>query len=470
VRLRGEREFPDATISDKFIDAMYIDQIESIHSYPITIDEEDERKIQELSSQEDIYDKMVGSIAPAVFGKEDQKMAILLQLFSGVRKTLPDDTQIRGDIHIALIGDPGTAKSRLIEYAGVLAPRTVKISGQNTTSVGLTATMKKTSQGKKLWTFEAGALPLADNGLARIDNITDLHDENLRTLHDVLEDQTIELNKATVSTTIKARASILAAGNPKYGRFDQYEPIGEQLQLGPGLVSQFDLIFVVTDEPERTRDKNVANHVLQANFVGEVAAQPDEHESDVTTERNSISPDIDPALLRKYIAYARQNFSPVLSEGARERIQEFYVDLRSRASAEDAPLPVTARKLEGIIRIAEASARMRLSSEVNERDAERAIDLVNDCLSDIGVNIDEEANECDILETDTFDSRAEISESLMDLINSLDEDYEYGVPIGKVVESAGELDLSKSETTSLIDDLHQKGELYEPKEDHLRPT
>jgi len=196
-----------------------------------------------------IYDNVKRSIAPSIYGYDEVKEALALQLFSGVSKGLPDGTRIRGDIHILLVGDPGIAKSQLLRYISKLSPRGIYTSGKSSTSAGLTATAVKDELGDGRWTIEAGALVLADKGIACIDEMDKMRSEDRSALHEAMEQQTISVAKAGVMATLKSRCALLAAANPKFGRFDKFEGIAQQINLSPALMSRFDLIFVLTDEP-----------------------------------------------------------------------------------------------------------------------------------------------------------------------------------------------------------------------------
>jgi len=473
LHLLGDDQRTDATLGDKYLDGLSV-TIKDDRYLDLDITDGDKREIVELSNKADIYEQMVDSYAPTVYGYDQEKLAIILQLFAGVTKHLPDESRIRGDLHVGLIGDPGTAKSRLLDYAGRLAPRTVAVSGSGSSSVGLTASMERTSNGSDTWAVKAGALPLADRGLARLDDLDKFHSEERGTLGSVLEDQTIEVNKASVQTTLKARTAVLAAANPKYGRFDQYEPIGEQVDLEPGLISQFDLLFVVTDQPDERHDERVAERILQANYAGELNTQhsemdaPNVSDAKIRNQVEQVAPEIDPELLRKYIAYARRNCFPTMTDAAIETIKDFYVDLRSKGADEDAPVPVSARKLESLVRLAEASARVRLSDEVVEEDAERAIMITRSCLQDLGVDPESGSSNGDSTVTEL--SREDIK-SIKHLMAEMEEDYEEGAPVEEVLEAGTEMfDLSENRFEHEIDKLKQKGEVYEPSTDHLRTT
>lgn len=469
--VRRDEELKDskASIPDKYVNAIGISEA---HQYQLDIQDEDKEQFVRLASDDDIYEKMVDSIAPTIYGCEQEKLAMLLQLFSGVTKQLPDGTRIRGDIHIGFLGDPGVGKSQLARYAARVAPRAVHVSATNTTGVGLTAAAKRTSNSNSTWTFEAGALPKADQGIACVDNITDFREEELRTLHDVLEEQVVEASKGSSTVSIPARASLLAVGNPKYGRFDQYEPLGEQLALEPGLLSQFDLLFLITDQPSEQEDEKLAEHVLQANYAGELSKQGSEYISseveseEVEKEVEQVSPAIDPGLLQKYAAYARSNCYPRMTDEAREAIKEFYVDIRSSIDDEQ-PVPVSARKLEALVRLSEASARIRLSDTIEESDVERVIELVRSCLQDIGIDPNTGEFDADIVETGRKAQQDRIK-NIKDLIADIEEQYGDGAPIDVVLERASELGMDKSKAEHEIDKLKQKGKVYEPSVDTLR--
>ncbi|WP_247730815.1 minichromosome maintenance protein MCM [Halovivax limisalsi] len=441
------------------------------------ITEDDKAEIVRLSEREDIYERMVDSIAPSIYGYEQEKLSMMLQLFSGVTKHLPDGSRIRGDLHMLLIGDPGTGKSQLLSYIQNIAPRSVYTSGKGSSSAGLTAAAVRDDFGDgQQWSLEAGALVLADQGIAAVDELDKMAPDDRSAMHEALEQQKISVSKAGINATLKSRCSLLGAANPKYGRFDQYEPIGEQIDLEPALISRFDLIFTVTDQPDEEKDANLAEHILRTNYAGELTTQREEMTShDVTTDEieemtETVDPAIDADLLRKYVAYAKQNCHPRMTEDAREAIQDFYVDLRSKGVDEDAPVPVTARQLEALVRLAEASARIRLSDTVSREDAERIIEITRACLQDIGVDPETGEFDADIVEAGTSKSQRDRIKNIKALIADVEEEYDEGAPTDVVLERAGEIGMDESKAEHEIEKLKQKGEVYEPKTDHLRTT
>ncbi|WP_247003716.1 LAGLIDADG family homing endonuclease [Halosolutus gelatinilyticus] len=300
--------------------------------------------------------------------------------------------------------------------------------------------------------------------------------EDRSAMHEALEQQKISVSKAGINATLKSRCSLLGAANPKYGRFDHYEPISEQIDLEPALISRFDLIFTVTDQPNEDKDRNLAEHILTTNYAGELTTQRERMTNlDVSHEEieemtEQVDPVIDAELLRKYIAYAKQNCHPRMTEEAREAIRDFYVDLRSKGTDEDAAVPVTARKLEALVRLSEASARVRLSDTVEQDDADQVIEIVRSCLQDIGVDPETGEFDADIVEAGTSKSQRDRIKNLKQLIGDIEEEYDEGAPVDIVMERAEEIGMDQSKAEHEIEKLKQKGEVYEPSTDNLRTT
>jgi len=295
-------------------------------------------------------------------------------------------------------------------------------------------------------------------------------------MHEGLEQQKISVSKAGINATLKARCSLLGAANPKYGRFDQYEPIGEQIDLEPALISRFDLIFTVTDSPDPEHDSRLAKHIIKTNYAGELNTQREEvPSSEFTPEQvaevtQEVAPEIDAELLRKYIAHAKRSCYPTMTEEAKELIEEFYVDLRSKGADEDAPVPVTARKLEAMVRLSEASARVRLSDTVEREDADRATDIVESCLKDIGVDPETGQFDADVVETGTSKSQRDRIKNIKGLIADIEDEYQEGAPVDEILDRAGEIGMDPGKAEQEIEKLRTKGEVYEPKQGHLRTT
>ncbi len=433
----------------------------------VNITEEDEAQILELSRDPNLYRKIAHSIAPTIYGNDDVKEAVSLQLFGGIAKEMPDGSTLRGDIHVLLVGDPGIAKSQLLRYVVKLSPRGIYTSGKSATSAGLTAAAVKDEFGDGKWTLEAGALVLADMGVAAVDEMDKMAKDDRSSLHEAMEQQTISIAKAGITATLKSRCALLGAANPKLGRFDEYVGISEQINMPPSLLSRFDLIFIMTDKPEKQRDEAIAQHILKAHSVGELIMQhkknPIEGVNDeyIKRELAPVTPEIDPVLFRKYIAYAKRNAFPIITEEARETLVDYYMKLRNLASA-DKPVPVTARQLEALVRLAEASARTRLSLSIERDDAVRVIRIVDGCLRKVAYDPQTGSFDIDKIVTG-------VSKQSRDLIRTIKETIrqsgdESGIArIDQIVESLVQKGFTRDTVEKQIDVLLRGGEALSPR-------
>ncbi len=342
-------------------------------------------------------DKIIKSIAPSICGYETIKKAIAFQLFSGVRKYLPDGTVLRGNIHIALIGDPGIAKSQLLRKSVHISPRgvfTSGTSGKTSSAAGLTAAVVKDPFNDG-WTLEGGAAVMASGGILAVDEIGQIREEDKSALHEVMEQGTVHIAKAGINTMLQADCGLLAAGNPKTGYFDRAIPFSEQLGLSPALWSRFDLIFIMLDDPDPKTDREVSSHILMNHYIGGMIQNKTHSkfsahtEEEVDQAKMEIAAPIGEEMLRKYIAYARMNVYPVTTPEVWEHIQQFYLDIRSVKSIDArSPVPITARCLEALQRLSEASARMRLSDTVSREDVEFAKKVFIVSLKDVGIDVE----------------------------------------------------------------------------------
>ena len=438
----------------------------------IEISPEEEKIILEMSRDPEIYRRISQSIAPSIYGYDDVKDALALQLVSGFEKKLPDGARIRGDIHILLVGDPGIAKSQLLRYMTKISPRGIYTSGKSSTSAGLTATAVKDELGDGRWTIEAGALVLADKGIAAIDEMDKMDNEDKSALHEAMEQQTISVAKAGVMATLKSRCSLLAAANPKLGRFDKYEPIAPQINLTPALMSRFDLIFVLTDDPDSTRDSQIANHILRSNYAGELSTQiswnPAISEQDIADAMVVIKPNIDPEMLRKYVAYARKNIFPTLTEEAREFFGSYYVGLRSQGQDSNKPVPVTARQLEALIRLGEANARLRLSNRITIEDAQRVVKVLEGCLKKVGVDPDTGFLDADIISTGMSKTTRDKTKLMKEIIRDISKEFQGPAPKDAVLDRAEETGIERGKAEEIIDRLRRDGDVFEPRPGMLR--
>ncbi|WOF16329.1 minichromosome maintenance protein MCM [Methanoplanus sp. FWC-SCC4] len=434
----------------------------------VAISEEDEEEILQLSSDPEIYEKFGKSIAPSIYGNSEVKEAITLILFGGIMKELPDGSHLRGDIHMLLVGDPGIAKSQMLRYVIRLSPRGIYTSGKSSTSAGLTATAVKDEFGDGRWTLEAGALVLADMGIAAVDEMDKMTRDDRSSLHEAMEQQTISIAKAGITATLRSRCALLGAANPKMGRFDEYAPIAEQINMPPSLLSRFDLIFVMRDKPNDSLDRAIGEHILKSHEVGEliehIKKNPIEGIDDnyIDQKLSPVTPEIDPLIFRKYIAYSKRNCFPLLSAEAKEKLVAYYLSLRNLAADNSKPVPVTARQLEAMVRLAEASARIRLSPQVEESDAERVIKIVDRCLRDVAYDPDSGSFDIDKLVTGIPKQRRDIIREIKEAIKVNADDSGYA-RIEEVIDILSQKGHDKDDVKRRIDDLLRSGEAMQPR-------
>lgn len=413
----------------------------------INLTEEDEEKIKNIGLDPRIFETFANSIAPSIYGHEKIKEALVLQLMGGVRKQKMDGTITRGDIHILLVGDPGSGKSQLLQFISKAAPRARFASGKGASGAGLTASVVK-DEFLRGWALEAGALVLANKGIAVIDELDKIDKEDTAALHSAMEQQIIPISKANIQATLSAQTTLLAAANPKYGRFDPYTPIASQIDLPSTLINRFDLIFPVRDIPNLEKDTKIAMHVLE------------------TTQREEIyKTDITPDFLKKYIAYVKQKIKPKLNKGAIKEIKDFYVTLRNSGKSEDGvkPIPISARQLEGLIRLTEASARLRLSNDANEEDAKRAIELLRYCMMQVG--FDPETGQIDIDRMSggiTASSRGKII-AIKEIIINIESKGIKQIPIDDIIAEGAVRGIEETKVEEAIDQLKKTGDIFEPK-------
>ncbi|KAI5634255.1 MCM2/3/5 family domain-containing protein [Phthorimaea operculella] len=357
----------------------------------------------------DMFELLAKSLAPSIHGHDLIKKAILCLLLGGMEKVLPNGTRLRGDINILLIGDPSVAKSQLLRYVLLTAPRAITTTGRGSSGVGLTAavTTDPETGDRRL---EAGAMVLADRGVVCIDEFDKMSDADRTAIHEVMEQGRVTIAKAGVHASLNARCSVLAAANPVYGRYDQYKTPMENIGLQDSLLSRFDLLFVMLDIADADHDNLISEHVLRMHRYrnpkeqdGEVlpmgslvdmlsTENPDQDENEEA--QHSIYEKYDPLLhgrsrskkdqilstrfMRKYIHIARL-MKPKLSQDAADAIADEYAKLRNQDMMDSdvaRTQPVTARTLETLIRLATAHAKCRLSFQVTAKDAEAAIELV----------------------------------------------------------------------------------------------
>ncbi|OKL59368.1 DNA replication licensing factor mcm3 [Talaromyces atroroseus] len=354
-----------------------------------------------------IFDMLSQSLAPSIYGHEYIKKAVLLMLLGGIEKNLDNGTHLRGDINILMVGDPSTAKSQMLRFVLNTAPLAIATTGRGSSGVGLTAAVtsdKETGERR----LEAGAMVLGDRGVVCIDEFDKMSDVDRVAIHEVMEQQTVTIAKAGIHTSLNARCSVIAAANPIYGQYDPHKDPHKNIALPDSLLSRFDLLFIVTDEPEDKGDRLVSEHVLRRHRYRQPGSeegvpvregatqtlgigleesqdsnQPTEplekynvmlHAGMSATSKNGNVEVFSLPFIKKYIQYAKSRIKPVLTKGAADHIVATYTALRNDdlSGNQRKTSPMTARTLETLIRLSTAHAKARLSNRVEEKDAKEA--------------------------------------------------------------------------------------------------
>ena len=375
-----------------------------------TITDTDIRNINKISKQKKVFDLLSQSLAPSIYGHDYIKKAILLMLLGGMEKNLDNGTHLRGDINILMVGDPSTAKSQLLRFVLNTAPLAIATTGRGSSGVGLTAAVtsdKETGERR----LEAGAMVLGDRGVVCIDEFDKMSDVDRVAIHEVMEQQTVTIAKAGIHTSLNARCSVVAAANPIYGQYDIHKDPHKNIALPDSLLSRFDLLFIVTDDIEDVRDRQVSEHVLRMHRYRQPGTEEGapvreqlnqtlgvglEEEADankpsdvyekynvmlhagvtVTVGRGSARrvEVLSIPFIKKYIQYAKSRIKPILTKGAADYVVSVYSALRNDdlEGNQRKTSPMTPRTLETLIRLASAHAKARLSNRVEEKDAKVA--------------------------------------------------------------------------------------------------
>jgi len=348
-----------ATVRSNYLRVVGIDVVDAEKQKGVVLDEEEER-LRIIASDKDIHNKISDSIAPAIWGNKEIKKAIACLMFGGTRKSLPDGTRLRGDINVLLLGDPSCGKSQFLKFVHSVAPICVYTSGKGSSAAGLTASVMK-SNGE--FVLEGGAMVLADGGIVCIDEFDKMREEDRVAIHEAMEQQTISIAKAGITTILNSRTSVLAAANPTFGRYDDQKSTEENIDFETTILSRFDLIFIIKDIKDPRRDKRLASHIIGL------------HGRDAGTQ-NIVGP-VDLKDLGKLVSFARHNIHPRLSPSGAAMLANHYVRFREEAKVAGGrcAIPITVRQLEAIVRISESLARMELVEDVTEDHVKEAVRL-----------------------------------------------------------------------------------------------
>ena len=327
--------------------------------------EEEEQEFLQLSRRPDLYDALARSIAPSIYGNLDIKKSIVCLLMGGSKKILPDGMKLRGDINVLLLGDPGTAKSQLLKFTEKVSPIAIYTSGKGSSAAGLTASVQRDPATREFY-LEGGAMVLADGGVVCIDEFDKMRDEDRVAIHEAMEQQTISIAKAGITTILNSRTSVLAAANPIFGRYDDLKTPGENIDFQTTILSRFDMIFVVRDDHDRNRDENIARHVMGVHMGGRGVEE--QVEAEIPLEK-----------MKRYISYCRSRCAPRLSPEAAEKLSSHFVSIRKQVHRAEldanarSSIPITVRQLEAIVRITESLAKLALQPIATEAHVDEAI-------------------------------------------------------------------------------------------------
>ncbi|MBU0533087.1 minichromosome maintenance protein MCM [Candidatus Micrarchaeota archaeon] len=443
IKMRQKQEL----IYSRYIDVNSVKSLKKDFE-EVEITKEDERRIKDLSKRPDIKEIIIQSVAPSIYGHLEVKKALALQLFGGTRgKVMKGGAVARDDIHILLIGDPGIAKTRCLQSVSEIAPKSIYVSGKSVSGAGLTVSAEKDELGEGGWTLKAGALVLASGGCAQVDEFDKIQEEDRAALHEAMESGSISVAKAGIVAKFRTKTAILAAANPKYGRFDQTKNLADQFEVPPTLLSRFDLIFPIVDVLDEEKDAKLAEHILSSHMGRE---QKEEIE---TMEKE---------LLTKYIAYARRKISPKLLQAASEKIKDFYVELR-RKSKDAGAVAITPRYLEGLVRLAEAHSKMRLSKTVDEEDAEVAIELFNYVMRQIMTDRETGTFDVDIVTTGkskTEREKLQKADTIMEIIREHLRRSDTA-DVKEIIADAKTYEIDDNTAERIIKELLRKGVIYE---------
>ncbi len=453
----------------------------------ISIDEEDSSMIVDISKRDDLMSLVQRSIAPSVFATGilgHVKRSLALQLFGGVSRRLNDKTRSRGDIHILLMGDPGVAKSHLLTFISELSPRGRFATGGGVSGAGLTAAAVRDAFGDGRFALEAGVLPLSDRGLAAIDEFDKISEDDRRMMHPAMEQQQVHVAKGGITATLHSRCAILAAANPKDGRFSKRGPNQSVMRsfqetgLPPPLASRFDIIWMIRDEIRIHDDERIARHILENRTSGRsetsleesIELAPDSADESILALSKDGEEHLTQDFLRKYIAYAKRTIHPQLDDDAKTEILKYYTEERQSFGREDqfqsdqrdreSIIPITARALEALIRLTESHARMHLREVATKEDAKVALAVFKHWREESGIEDESELHSG--VSVRARSNNTSIRNMIRDICTNSPQNTAEKTQIYNLAIQQG---ISEDEVDKVISGMLRSGELFSPRMD-----
>ena len=337
----------------------------------VEISDDQQNQILELAKSPNFRERFIASMAPSIYGMWHVKTAIALSIMGGRPKEVAGKHRIRGDINTLIVGDPGLGKSQFLKYVEQIFPRAVYTTGKGASAVGLTAAVTRDEMGQ--WCLEGGAMVLADDGMCLIDEFDKMNDQDRTSLHEAMEQQSISISKAGIVATLQARCAVVAVANPTEGRYDPQRTFSQNVNLSDPILSRFDLTCVLRDEADPVQDEMLADHVVCSHIRSHPDATSEEKNKKPRLQHQQMhAQPISQDLLKKFIVHARQQVSPKMGDVDAEKLAAFYSELRAEASRTGG-VPMTARHMDSLIRLAEANARIELRQHVTSADIDNAI-------------------------------------------------------------------------------------------------
>ena len=430
-----------------YINYMEVNSIENLRSDidDIIITSNELNTIKELSVDPNIYENIIESIAPTIYGLKEQKEAVMLSLFGGTFYRHSDPSKRRGEIHILIIGDPGLAKSVLLKSALNIAPRAIYTTGRGSSAAGLTAAVVHEKDSKS-FTIKAGTFILADKGVAFIDEFEKMKPDDMLSIHEPMEQLTVSIAKAGINLTLNARASVIAAANPHHSRYNPFLTVAENIKvLKPTIFSRFDLIYVLRDIPKEDEDRNLSKFILNDNI-----------------SHMSI---INKNILRKYIYYARKNVTPILNDDAKGILEDFFIKVRDfgliiklDTDEYNNPVSITPRYLEALIRLTEAHAKVFLRDVAIKDDADAAISILAKSLAQVGIDPESGLLDIDRIETGRGTSRRGRLDRIIQAIRTIGQICS----IDEIFENLNDIYTKKDSLKEDLELLYRENLLYKP--------
>ncbi len=430
----------DSILSEFMLHANNILSLEE--SSEVHVTEEDEKQIKEILKENPLQ-TLCDSLAPEIHGYDEIKKALILQMIKGVNKERSDGSKSRGDIHILLAGDPGVAKSRLAGFAEKKSPGSKTIIGTRTSKASLGAMAVK-DELTGYWALEIGPLVQCNNSVLYLDELDKMNKEGVNELLEPLSSGQVTVNKAGISARLPSQTSVCAIANPKKGNYDLEQPLARQIDIPSPIINRFDLIFVMVDKPDTKIDSNSIDHVFNS-FI---------------QKRESK---IDVSMFKKIISYCRK-LRPVLTPEIIEYLKPLYVNLRKQSDREKSnAIPINLRNIEGIIRLSEAHAKLRLSDKVEKVDFEEARKIFMYCLKQIGIE-----NEIGMIDMSRTTEKIPTSHrsrkmKILEIINELKDDTNNFIGEHLIYDKAGKFNIERYEVTTFLNELRNDGEILSPR-------